>query len=133
MNDVSFLFLLAASLSGKAQALLGYWYGNGHVLHSSTAKDCPLERILDQNKTAVHAILNYYYRNTFRSIQVNGNYNAQTRELILRNIPVTYFGSSGNMMVDCQMDFVATHRVAKAGSNLNGNFVGREGYRYTCP
>jgi hypothetical protein len=31
------------------------------------------------------------------------------------------------------MDLVATHRVAKAGSNLTGRFTGREGYRHTCP
>jgi hypothetical protein len=31
------------------------------------------------------------------------------------------------------MDFTATHRVAVAGSNLNGRFTGREGYKYTCP
>jgi hypothetical protein len=37
------------------------------------------------------------------------------------------------MEVDCKMDFIATHRVAKAGSNLTGKFIGQTAYRYTCP
>src|SRR6476469_1821070 len=37
------------------------------------------------------------------------------------------------MQVDCQMDFYAIHRVAKAGSNLVGKFTGSVGYRHTCP
>jgi hypothetical protein len=36
------------------------------------------------------------------------------------------------MSVDCIMDFHATHRIAKAGSNLNGKFYARDAYKYTC-
>jgi hypothetical protein len=37
------------------------------------------------------------------------------------------------MEVDCPMDFVALLRVAKAGSTLNGRFVGKGTYKTTCP
>jgi hypothetical protein len=41
------------------------------------------------------------------------------------NIPLPYFGSKGELQVDCPMDFIATHRVALAGSNLTGSSAGR--------
>jgi hypothetical protein len=51
----------------------------------------------------------------------------------LFNIPVPYYGSTEQLQVDCSMDLVATHRIAKAGSNLSGRFIGKEAYKYTCP
>ena len=44
-----------------------------------------------------------------------------------------YFASTDRVQVDCQMEFRATHRVAKAGSNLTGRFTGLGDYKYTCP
>src|SRR6476620_6475569 len=107
MKKYFFLLLLVISLSTQAQDVAGYWYGTANIANNTT-NNYLVELILKQNKTAVQAILNYYFRNTYRSIQINGNYNATTRQLSLYNIPVPYFGSTQNMMVDCQMDFVAT-------------------------
>jgi hypothetical protein len=78
-------------------------------------------------------LINYYFKNTFRSFKVNGNYNASNRTMVFKDIPITYFASTSQFQVDCMMDFIAQLRVAKAGSNLNGRFVGREGYKNTCP
>lgn len=133
MKKLLLFLLLTASLGAGAQNVVGYWYGTASVVNASATNNYLIEIIVKQNKSTVQAILNYYFRNTFRSIQVNGNYNTQTREFALFNIPVPYFGSNNKMEVDCPMDLVATHRVAKAGSNLTGRFTGREGYRHTCP
>jgi hypothetical protein len=133
MKKLLILLLLTASMSAGAQNVVGYWYGTASVVNASATNNYLIEIIVKQNKSTVQAILNYYFRNTFRSIQVSGNYNTQTREFALFNIPVPYFGSNNKMEVDCPMDLVATHRVAKAGSNLTGRFTGREGYRHTCP
>ena len=133
MKKLLILLLLTASMSAGAQNVVGYWYGTASVVNASATNNYLIEIIVKQNKSTVQAILNYYFRNTFRSIQVSGNYNTQTREFALFKIPVPYFGSNNKMEVDCPMDLVATHRVAKAGSNLTGRFTGREGYRHTCP
>jgi len=92
-----------------------------------------IELIVKQNQSAVQAIMNCYFKNTFRSIKVNGNYNNLKRELTLLDIPMPYFASTDRVQVDCQMEFVATHRIAKAGSNLTGRFIGKGDYKYTCP
>jgi hypothetical protein len=133
MKKIVFLLLLLISLGAGAQDVGGYWYGSAYVANASSTNNYLVELILKQNKTAVQAVINYYFKNTFRSIQLDGRYDSKTRELMIFNIPLPYFGSKGEIQVDCPMDFIATHRVALAGSNLTGSFVSREGYKYTCP
>ena len=130
------MLLLAAifiSLNVSAQTIAGYWYGTARVDGMSSANNYMIELIVKQNQSAVQAIMNCYFRNTFRSIKLNGNYNNIKREFSLYNIPMPYFASTDKVQVDCQMNFVALHRAAKAGSNLTGRFVGKGDYQYTCP
>lgn len=133
MKKCILLFTLVAALSGSAQNVVGYWYGTGNVAGAGSGNNYMIELIVKQNQSAVQAIMNCYFRNTFRSIKVNGNYNTIKRELTLIDVPVPYFASTDKVQVDCQMDFVASHRVAKAGSNLTGRFIGKGDYKYTCP
>lgn len=129
------LFLLAAIflvLNSHGQTVFGYWYGYGNVKVTGSASNYLVEMILQPEKGYVKGVLNYYFKNTYRSIQVKGNYDAATRELNLYNIPVTYFGSRAGMEVDCMMNLRATLRAAKAGSNLVGAFTGLPETKYTC-
>jgi hypothetical protein len=132
MKKCILLLLLCSSLVSRSQGVAGYWYGTASV-ENGAGNNFLVELIVKQNSTAVQCILNYYFRNTFRSLKVNGNYNSMTREFMLYNIAVPYAGSRGGLDVDCPMDLAATHRAAQAGSNLSGKLFAREGYRYTCP
>lgn len=131
-KTVCAIFLLFAAGFVSAQKVAGYWYGTASVQNAG-GNNYLMELILQQNNTKVNAIVNYYFRNTYRSLKINGSYNAQTRQLVLLDVPIPYAGSTSRMEVDCKMDFVATHRVAKAGSNLSGKFMGQPAYKYTCP
>jgi hypothetical protein len=133
MKKILLLLLITGTITVQAQDVVGYWYGTASVANGNGANNYLVEMILKQNSTAVQGILNYYFRNSFRSIKINGNYNSMTRELSLYNIPIPYYGSTDQLQVDCPMDFIATHRIAKAGSNLTGRFVGKDAYKYTCP
>ena len=133
MKKILSLLIIATTINAHAQNVAGYWYGTANVLSINSANNYLIELIIKQNNTTVQAILNYYFRNTYRSIQLNGNYNSLSRQLSFFNIKVPYFGSTDQLQVDCPMDFVGTHRIAKAGSNLTGRFMGREGYKHTCP
>jgi hypothetical protein len=133
MKKILLLLFVCISVAGRSQSIVGYWYGSGNV-NLASANNYLLELIVKQNtNNSVQAILSYYFKNSYRSVQVNGVYDPKTRQFALFNIAVPYFGSTSKMEVDCQMDFVATHRIAKAGSNLIGAFVGRDAYRHTCP
>ncbi len=115
-----------------SQSVFGYWYGNGRVKSNSSANNYLIELVLQSEKGYVKGILNYYFKNTYRSFQVKGNYNASTRQLYLYDIPVTYYGSIPGLEVDCIMNMQGILRVAKTGSNLSGAFVGLPEYKYTC-
>lgn len=134
MKKIFFICCLILSTAIYAQQnIVGYWYGNANVKNGGSANNYLFELILQQNKSSVVGVINYYFRNTFRSFKLNGYYNAATRQLVINNIPVTYYASTGAMEVDCAMDLNATLRVAQAGSNLNGKLVGKSAYRNTCP
>ncbi len=133
MKKFILLLFLAGALNSNAQNVVGYWYGTANVATAGAANNYLVELILQQNQSSVQAVMNYYFKNTYRSIKLKGNYNNVSRELSLFNIAVPYFGNTGNMEVDCEMDFKATHRVSRAGSNLVGKFTGKEAYKYTCP
>ena len=132
MKKILFLLFTVTALNVNAQNVVGYWYGTANVASGASANNYLVELIIQQNQSAVQAVMNYYFKNTYRSIKLKGNYNAIKRELSLFDIAIPYFGNTGGIQVDCEMDFVATHRVAKAGSNLIGRFIGKEAYRYTC-
>jgi hypothetical protein len=132
MKKILLLAFIFFSIQSFAQSVFGYWYGTASVKANSTASNYLVELIMQPEKGYVKGILNYYFKNTFRSVQVKGNYNAKSRELRLYNIPVTYYGSNANMEVDCVMNFLATLRVAKAGSTLVGMFTGLPENKYMC-
>jgi len=130
----SLALLVVLATAAHAQRVNGYWYGKATVANGGNSNNYLIELVIDQkNSTSVQALINYYFKNTFRSFKVNGTYNADTRTVEFKDIPITYFASTTQFQVDCMMDFIAQLRVAKAGSNMNGRFVGKGDYRNTCP
>jgi hypothetical protein len=133
MKKLIFFLLLFVSLRSEAQTVFGYWYGNANIKTNNSINNYMVELVLDPEKNYVKAILNYYFKNTYRSIQLTGDYNVASRQLSLYNVPITYFGSTSNFEVDCIMNLKATLRVAIGGSNLQGSLISLPDYKYTCP
>ncbi len=92
-----------------------------------------MEVVMQQTGSSVKGVLNYYFRNTFRSVPLKGVYNAQSRQLLIPNIPITYHGSTAQIEVDCMMNFAGTLRVSKSNTIMAGRFTGNAQYRNTCP
>jgi hypothetical protein len=125
-------FLVFLSLQSNAQTVFGYWYGFANVKSSGSANNYLVEMVLQPEKNYVKGILNYYFKNTYRSLPVKGSYNPNTRQMIIYDVPMVYHGSTGNFEVDCIMDMVGTLRVAQAKSVLIGSFTAKPDYKYTC-
>lgn len=126
------IIALLLSFYSQSQSVFGYWYGYANVKTNSSANNYLVELVLQPEKNYVSGILNYYFKNTYRSIKVKGDFNKTTRQLSLYDIPIVYFGSIANFEVDCIMNMQATLRVAQVGSNLVGAFIGLPDYKYTC-
>ena len=115
-----------------SQSVFGYWYGYANVKTNNSANNYMVELVLNPEKGYVSGILNYYFKNTYRSVKVKGNYDAASRQLSLYEISVPYYASVGDLEVFCVMNMQATLRVAQAGSNLIGSFISLPQYKYTC-
>ncbi|MBL7733419.1 MAG: hypothetical protein JNM88_19785 [Chitinophagaceae bacterium] len=133
MKQITLLLALVISLHGSSQSVFGYWYGNANVKTNNSASNYMVELVLQPEKNHVKGILNYYFKNTYRSLQVQGNYDAASRQVYLYNIPLTYYGSLVNFEVDCIMNLRATLRVSQEGSYLTGAFVSLPEHKYVCP
>lgn len=131
MKNIIVALCLVVSTQVQAQ-VEGYWYGAANIKNNA-ANNYLVEMIIKQKGTNVEAVVNYYFRKTFRSIKTTGIFNAADRRLTLLGIPVTYHGSTDRMEVDCPMDLFAQLRTARAGSNLQGSFVTKGTYKNTCP
>ena len=116
-----------------SQSPTGYWYGAANVKLRNTYSNYLVELILEQDHNNVKGVLNYFFKNTYRSIPVRGTYNSTTRLVYISNIPVSYYGSYYNREVDCAMNFAATLRVSQVNSVLKGSFLSKPEYKYTCP
>jgi len=133
MKNLLTLLSLILSLSISAQGIVGYWYGTANVEYKGEANNYLVELILKQNGKKVDGVINYYFKNTFRSFKTTGTYNNENRYLSLFNVPLTYFGSNMSMEVDCPTDLGGKIRVARSGSNLIGSFKSKGNYRHICP
>lgn len=132
MKKLFLAIILLSTLHSSSQSVFGYWYGYASVASGGSANNYLIELILQPDKGTVKGIMNYYFKNSYRSLKVKGKYNSKTRSLTLERIPVTYHGSPANMEVDCIMNFQATLRISKTSSVLTGSFVGLPEYKYTC-
>lgn len=133
MKKLFLIAVLFSTLPAQSQSVFGYWYGDANVKTNSSANNYLVELVLQPDKNFVKGVLNYYFKDTYRSLQVQGNYNAATRQLSLYNVPVVYHGSLSNMEVDCIMNFQGILRVSQTGSVIAGAFVGLPEYKNMCP
>jgi len=133
MKNLLPLLFIILSICVRAQDVAGYWYGTANADYNGEANNYLVELILKQNGKKVDGVINYYFKNTFRSFKTTGTYNDNNRYLSLYNIPLTYFASKMRMEVDCPTDLGGKIRVAKASSNLNGSFKSKGIYKQTCP
>jgi hypothetical protein len=128
------LSLLLLTSVAEAQSVSGYWYGSAFVTGAQgTQHNYLVELILNDNGRSVQGVLNYYFRNLYRSIQVNGLFDRQQQQLDIEKTPLMYYGSLSQMEVDCEMSGSFKLVTARAGSTLSGMWKPDDQYKYTCP
>lgn len=119
---------------GHAQNISGYWYGSAAVVGAQgNQHNYLIELILTEQAGNTQGVINYYFKNLYRSISVTGGYNRATQQLTLKHVPFVYFGSTERLDVDCFMEATLNLVTARAGSTLSGKWLPEETYKYTCP
>lgn len=132
-KSILFFALFLTSLCSFSQNITGSWYGRADVVMEGLHNNYLTELILKQKGDEVEGVFGYYFKNMYQSIFVRGKYDKNSRQIIIKDIPVIHFRSSVESRTDCPMDFQATLMVSKAKNSLQGFFLRHEKYKYTCP
>ncbi len=121
-------------MGAHAQSVTGSWYGVADAVNAGPNSNNYLtELIIKQKGDDIEGVFGYYFRDGYQSFFFRGKYNAKTRLISIKNIPVAYFRNRDIDGIDCPMDFSATLMVSQVKSTLKGSFTSQPKYRYTCP
>ncbi|MFM7672781.1 MAG: hypothetical protein ACKO6Q_09350 [Bacteroidota bacterium] len=128
------LLALLLPFASTAQSIAGYWYGSAFVTGSQASQhNYLIELILTDNGRTVKGVMNYYFRNLYRSVSVDGAFVRKQQQLTLNQVPFLYYGSLEQMEVDCQMSGAFNLVISRVGSSLSGLWKPADNYKYTCP
>lgn len=133
MRVLLILVLFFTAASGLAQGIKGSWFGSADVLLGGSHNNYLVELDLKQENNEVKGIISYYFKQTYQSFYVKGTYNPRTREVLIKDVPITYFRASAANGVECIMDLRAVITASRSGTNIKGVFSTQGKYKYTCP
>ncbi|MBX2925930.1 MAG: hypothetical protein KF746_27290 [Chitinophagaceae bacterium] len=133
MRALLTLVCFFGTISGFSQGIKGSWFGSADVLLGGSHNNYLVELDLKQENNEVKGIISYYFKQTYQSFYVKGTYNPRTREVLIKDVPITYFRASAANGVECIMDLRAIITASRAGTNIKGVFSTQGKYKYTCP
>jgi hypothetical protein len=143
MNKKTMSYLCLACLSAvcllqplylSAQTATGSWYGRAEVDLAGMHDNYLTELVIKQKGNRVTGVFGYYFRDKYQSFYVQGHYNPQTREVIILNIPVIYYGSNSTVnSIDCNTNFRGILMNSKFKTSLSGYFYHDDRYAHMCP
>ena len=134
MRTLFYIVLWIAPTLLQAQTISGSWYGRADVDLSGLHNNYLTELVIKQKGTRVEGIFGYYFRDKYQSYFIHGTYNPKTREIIILNLPVIYYGSNSTInSIDCMTNFRGILVTSRAGSRLTGTFYHDGKYKYMCP
>jgi hypothetical protein len=134
MRTLFYIILWIAPTLLQAQTISGSWYGRADVDLSGLHNNYLTELVIKQKGTRVQGIFGYYFRDKYQSYFIHGTYNPKTREIIILNLPVIYYGSNSTVnSIDCMTNFRGILVTSRLGSRLTGTFYHDGKYKYMCP
>ena len=126
--------LLAAHGFLSAQTVSGSWYGHADVDMAGVHNNYLTELVIKQKGNHVEGIFGYYFRDKYQSFFIHGRYDPKTRQITIKDVPVTFYGSTSTVnSVDCNTQFIGILIHSRAGSTVKGALYADAKYKYTCP
>jgi hypothetical protein len=128
------VLIVAAPIILRAQTISGSWYGRADVDLAGMYNNYLTELVIKQKGDRVNGIFGYYFRDKYQSYIIHGTYNPRTREIIILNLPVIYYGSNSTInSIDCMTNFRGILITSRMGTRLMGTFYHDGKYKYMCP
>ena len=134
MKKLSLILCLIISVRSFSQNISGSWYGQADVEMSGIHSNYLTELVIKRKGDEIEGILGYYFKDVHLSYYVHGNYNAKTKEITIKNIPIIYYNTNSTLnSIECNTDFQGTLFISKVRNSINGYFYHDGKYKYTCP
>ena len=128
------LILLISNKIIAQKSASGSWFGQADVEMEGVHSNYLTELIIKQKGDEIEGIFGYYFKDVHQSFFIHGTYNARTREILIKNIPLIYFNTNSTVnSIDCNTDFLGTIIISKVKKTINGHFYHDGKYKYTCP
>lgn len=128
------VLVVAAPTLLRAQTISGSWYGRADVDLTGMYNNYLTELVIKQKGNRVQGIFGYYFRDKYQSYIIHGTYNPRTREIIILNLPVIYYGSNSTVnSIDCMTNFRGILITSRMGTRMMGTFYHDGKYKYMCP
>ena len=134
MKRFHLLLTLSFFLSvAEAQTISGSWFGKADINNGNGFNNYLIELIIKENGNQIQGIIGYYFKNTYQSFIVKGSYNKDSREVIIKNVPILNYNSTGDDDLECPMNFSGAVIISKVKSSIIGYFYASDALKYKCP
>jgi hypothetical protein len=134
MKNIFLILLIFACRILPAQTATGSWFGQADVEVAGIHNNYLTELIIKQKGDEVEGTLGYYFKDTYQSFYVHGSYNAHTKEIDIRNVPIIFYKTNSTVnSIECNSNFKGTLFISKVKTGLNGHFYHDGKYKYLCP
>lgn len=134
MKRFLIVLLLFISFTATSQQVTGHWYGVGKVGMPGEFSSYLGELKLKQKGNVVTGQLQYYFRDSLFTLNLNGTFNSNTRRLNFKPAAFIYYLSRDTRnSIDCMLEGRFTLVVSRNESVLNGSFESDEAHKYTSP
>jgi hypothetical protein len=136
MKKISLSLTFSLSLLfNYAQTLTGNWFGTANIYApGNNYNNYMTEIVLEEEGNRIKGQMNYYFRDSYQSVPLEGYFSANRQELVIREFTMLHYAntSTGNG-VDVSMSGELKLKKSRVETTLEGYLTPAKRYRNTSP
>lgn len=122
------------SLLTFAQNIGGQWFGTADVQITGDVNNYMTEVTFEENGKSITGHFNYYFRDTYQSVELSATYNQQSQSLVVKEFPMLHYANTNTANgVDVMMEGELKLKKSRVETTLEGYFVPTKKYRNSAP
>ncbi len=116
------------------QNIGGQWFGTADVQITGDVNNYMTEVTFEENGKNIKGHFNYYFRDTYQSVELSATYNQQSQSLIVKEFPMLHYANTNTATgVDVMMEGELKLKKSRVETTLEGYFVPTKKYRNSAP
>jgi hypothetical protein len=121
-------------LSFSQNSIGGQWFGTADVQITGDVNNYMTEVTFEEKGKTITGHFNYYFRDTYQSVELSATYNQQSQSLIVKEFPMLHYANTNTANgVDVMMEGELKLKKSRVETTLEGYFVPTKKYRNSAP